>query len=179
MSTFMVEIVSEGDMATIYSIKQDGHKMNEFEKFIEGRDRGSRLLESYQFLSDLVVRKFVDDYGIDQRFFRHEGFVSGLPPSPNVGKRDREFLMEVNCFLPGFPLRLFCYPVSDKILIVFNGGVKQTATTQEDPKLEMKRKEAESFAKRLNAALRQGILEYSWDGLHLEDDGSQDEILIY
>lgn len=179
MGIFTLEIVSEGDMATIYTIRQEGHARSEYGKFLAACPDGSSLEESYRLLDILVTQQLADDFGVDLRFFRHEGFVMGLPPSPKAEPQDRTFMKEVNWFVPGFPLRLFCYPVSDKILIVFNGGEKKSQKMQEDSKMELKRREAESYAKRINNAIRDGYITPSKDGFFLEDGESQEGITLY
>lgn len=69
-----------------------------------------------------ILLTYKDRYAQEDRFFRYEG-----------SKRDR--VMALPSHLDTSNLRLYCLNISHKILILGNGGIKQTQTYQEDVNL--------------------------------------------
>ena len=67
----------------------------------------------------LALSKIIDK-GALERFFRHEGKMSDNVKALAIDSRK---------------LRLYCLRISDKIIILGNGGVKTTRTYQENEKL--------------------------------------------
>ena len=92
--------------------------MSEFSKFMTRfRDNG-KLQRDYQLI--LYALQKILENGVLERYFRREGRMS-----------DRV------CALPidSGKLRLYCLRISDKILILGNGGIKSTRTYNEDSEL--------------------------------------------
>lgn len=181
MNTFVVEIVAEGELATIYSVRKEEVQDAEFYRFMNKIEQEEGLAEPFQILSQLIFDTIADKFGALSYFFnRFEAGTDALPPSPGGEKRSRLKLIELNAHLPNFPLRLYCMRVSDEILILFNGGAKSTRTTQEDGWLEMKRKEGVKFSRKIQEALREDDLLISRCGFYLEDsNGEREDICIF
>jgi hypothetical protein len=78
------------------------------------------------------------------------------------------------------PFRLYCYPISEEILIVFNGGIKRDeySTHQDSPELSMKFQEAQGFCKRIIEALQDGLIKINQDRRIIESFDQQEEILL-
>lgn len=89
-----------------------------FEKFL--------LTYKDQYAQDvqILIRRIdiIKENGAEDRFFRYEG-----------SKRDR--VMALPSHLDTSNLRLYCLNINHKILILGNGGIKQTQTYQEDVNL--------------------------------------------
>lgn len=102
-----------------YSIQFLSEDESEFERFYAKFRSESVYNEDFERLLNIIGR--IADFGAFERFFRPEGKMS-----------DRV------CALPVLKsrLRLYCLRLSDKILILGNGGVKATRTYNEDDTLK-------------------------------------------
>ena len=111
-----LELVIESENISIYSPKFDGETMTEFEKFMFiNRD-----------LPYPQLKRDFDDCGARENLFRLEGGnIKAIPLCVSLRRKDRSI----------GTLRLYCIRISDKILVIGNGGIKRTDTFQEDPAL--------------------------------------------
>lgn len=113
--------------ANIYSFRIDDDKFSEFEKFlIMFKDvEDPLLLDDFNRIV-LAVRKMSEN-GILENYFRYEGKISdrvvAIPLEVRQNSRPRE------------TLRLYCLRISDRLLIIGNGGIKKTKTYQENQTL--------------------------------------------
>lgn len=119
MSEVELMLVSEGENCTLYTIQFVSEDKSEFEKFY------AKFKDDAEYNPDLMrVVSFIDkiaDYGALERLFRPEGKRNdGICELPVVKSK----------------LRLYCLRLSDKILILGNGGVKNTRTYNEDDLLK-------------------------------------------
>ncbi len=94
-----------------------------------------------------------------------------LPPKPKL------WVEEIKDIGINFPLRLFCYRVSEQIVILFNGGIKNADTAQ-NSKLSMKFYEAQTFVKRIEDAFQSGLLKISDDGRYLVNFQGTNDIIL-
>ena len=122
-----LELVIESDNLSIYSPKYDGEVQTEFEKFMS--DNGS--LPHPQLKKDFdaiiaVLRKMVDDCGARENLFRLEGRNIKAIPLCVEQKRSKGV----------GTLRLYCIRISEKILIIGNGGIKKVRKYEDDPVLK-------------------------------------------
>lgn len=119
MSEAELRLVKTSENCTIYSIQFLSQDESEFERFIAKFRDESIYNEDFERLLNIIGR--IADLGAFERFFRPEGKMS-----------DRV------CALPVLQsrLRLYCLRLSDKILILGNGGVKSTRTYNEDNTLK-------------------------------------------
>ena len=121
-----LELVIESDNVSIYSPKYDGETQTEFEKFMS--DNGS--LSHPQLKKDFdaiiaVIKKMVDDCGARENLFRLEGKnIKAIPLC--VEQRRRRGVGT---------LRLYCIRISERILVVGNGGIKRVRKYEDDPVL--------------------------------------------
>ena len=113
-----LELISENDNNSLYSISFEKDKTTEFEKFVETFEQNADYNKDYQRI--IAALQTILDKGALERFFRPEGKmndnVSAIPV--DTGK-----------------LRLYCLRISEQIVILGNGGAKMTRTYEEDPKL--------------------------------------------
>ena len=119
MSEAELLLVNNADGCTIYTIQFLSESDSEFERFY------ARFKDDAEYNPDLMrivalINK-IADMGVLERYFRPEGK-----------------LKDGVCALPVLQskLRLYCLRLSDKILVLGNGGVKKTRTYNEDDTLK-------------------------------------------
>lgn len=116
--TLKLEHVEASEKASLYTIIFENDDMSEFSKFMSRFKDNGKLQRDYQLIL-YALRKILEN-GVQERYFRREGKYN-----------DRV------CALPidSGKLRLYCLRISDKILIIGNGGIKATRTYNEDSEL--------------------------------------------
>lgn len=117
MTKASIKSVASTEVAGLFSICFEGESFSEFEKFItKHKDHYSKDLN----IILAAINRMLEVSGFLERYFRPEGKM-----------RDRV------CALPitSGKLRLYCLRMSDSILIVGNGGVKDTKKYQESEEL--------------------------------------------
>ena len=119
MSEAELLLVNNADGCTIYTIQFLSESDSAFERFY------TRFKDDAEYNPDLMrivalINK-IADMGALERYFRPEGK-----------------LKDGVCALPVLQskLRLYCLRLSDKILVLGNGGVKKTRTYNEDDTLK-------------------------------------------
>ena len=123
----------------MFSICFDGSEESEFEKFLnEFKDNATYNRDFNVIL--LALSKIIDK-GALERFFRNEGRMNDNVKALAIDSRK---------------LRLYCLRISDQILILGNGGVKNTRTYQEDSKLSGYVMDLQTFDKVLLKAQKSG-----------------------
>lgn len=114
----LIQKVDSSNVATLYTITFENCNISEFNKFINRFKDNGKLQRDYQLI--LVALQKILQNGVLERYFRPEGKFN-----------DRV------CALPisSGKLRLYCLRISDKILILGNGGLKETKTYNESSEL--------------------------------------------
>lgn len=119
MSEAELLLVNNTEVCTIYTIQFLSENESEYERFY------NRFKDDAEFNPDLMrivalINK-IADLGALERYFRPEGKYN-----------------DKVCALPVLQskLRLYCLRLSDKILVLGNGGVKKTRTYNEDETLK-------------------------------------------
>ncbi len=144
MSEVELLLVNEGSNATIYTLQFLSENESEFERFY------SKFKEDMEYSEDLMrivafIGKIADN-GALERFFRPEGkYNDGVCALPVVKSK----------------LRLYCLRLSDKILILGNGGVKNTRTYDEDDTLKGYVMTLQKFEKLLKEEEKKGTVKVS------------------
>ena len=118
MSEAELVLVEEAKNCTLYTILFLSEDDTEFEQFF------NKFKDDVEFSPDLMrIVGFIGkiaDFGALERFFRPEGKMSDrVVALPTVQSK----------------LRLYCLRLSDRILILGNGGVKNTKTYEESKEL--------------------------------------------
>ena len=122
-----LELVIESGNIGIYSPKYDGQVQTEFEKFMSNNDSLSQLQLKKDFDAIIaVIKKMVDDCGARENLFRLEGKNIKAVPLCVEQRRSRGV----------GTLRLYCIRISDKILVIGNGGIKKVGKYEDDPVLK-------------------------------------------
>lgn len=112
------------EAADIYSFRIEGEKESEFGKFlVMFKDiKDPYLLDDFNRIV-LAISKMSED-GVLENFFRSEGKVDDRVVAIPLEVKESGHIRET--------LRLYCIRLSDKLLILGNGGIKRTRTYQED-----------------------------------------------
>lgn len=115
----LIELLEDGEKVSLYSPHFEGEVYSEFEKFLLAyKDTYPRDIQQIVYRLDIIKRD-----GADDRHFRYEGT-----------RRDR--VMALPSHLETTSLRLYLLNIQAKILILGNGGLKSTATYEEDEILQ-------------------------------------------
>ncbi len=141
MSEAELRLVKATENCTIYSIQFLSKDESEFECFYAKFRNEAVYNEDFERLLNIIGR--IADFGAFERFFRPEGKMS-----------DRV------CALPALKsrLRLYCLRLSDKILILGNGGVKNTRTYNEDDTLKGYVITLQNFDKLITEGINNGTI---------------------
>ncbi len=123
----------------MFSICFDGSDESEFEKFLNEFKDNATYNKDFNVIL-LALSKIIDK-GALERFFRNEGKMNDSVKALAIDSRK---------------LRLYCLRISDRILILGNGGVKTTRTYQENEKLSGYVMDLQTFDKVLMKAQKSG-----------------------
>lgn len=135
-------MVNSGNKCTAYTIQFLSDDQSEFDKFVSKFRQDAELNPDFQ-----AIMRFVEQIlsnGAFERYFRREGKVSDSVMALPVLKSR---------------LRLYCLRLSDKILILGNGGVKRSRTYQEDDTLQGYVIDLQKFERLLRQEARSGNVE--------------------
>lgn len=139
MSELELLLLDQTENCTVYTIQFLSDDHNEFEKFVAKFQADGELNKDYR-----IIAKFIDqilDFGALERYFRPEGKVrDSVVALPTLRSR----------------LRLYALRLSDKILILGNGGEKKTRTYDEDDVLRGYVVTLQRFEELLKAGVKDG-----------------------
>lgn len=171
MNSFALEIWDEdSSLVSFYTVRREGEDETETDKFylkFRGHPEYGKKLEE---LTTLLFDAIGEEHGaIEAIFSRHENWATALPPGS---------VRRLKLNYEGFPLRLYCYRVSENLVILFNGGVKKVRTVQEDPELNLLFIQANDYAKRIEAAFRDGTLRIINKGRSITDFQGNEELYL-
>lgn len=178
MNIFALEIwYDEGSICTFYSVKwitANNHTSSETDKFFDKYAMPGHQLEDQALqLFRLVTESIGNKYGATDDFFdRAENSAQALPPKP------KKWVEEIKELGSNFPLRLYCYRLTEQIVILFNGGVKDTDSAQNSKDLSMKFYEAQTFVKKIEEALQSGMIDISVNERYLQNFDETTEITL-
>lgn len=119
MNEVELYLINEGENCTIYTLQFLRDTESEFEKFISKFIDSAEYSKDYSRIAAIISRIALT--GAQERYFRHEGKMNDhVVALPVLASK----------------LRLYCLRLSDKILILGNGGVKKSRTYNEDDTLK-------------------------------------------
>lgn len=119
MTKATIQSVRQTENAGLFTICFEGESYTEFQKFIIKGTENATLQPDLQKILN-ALQRMMDAVGFLDRYFRPEGKM-----------KDRVTALPIQ----SSKLRLYCLRLSDKVLIVGNGGPKTTKTYNEDPEL--------------------------------------------
>lgn len=136
-----LELIEQSQKVSLYSISFEIDRTTEFERFLKKFEAEASLNTDYQKV--LYALSIILDKGALERYFRPEGHMND-----NL------------CALPieSGKIRLYCLRISDEILILGNGDVKQTVTYEEDAKLLGYAMDLQKFDQLLRKDIEDGIV---------------------
>jgi hypothetical protein len=132
--TIFVELFEQHEKTTFYTIRFQNHEESETELFLTNFDT-----EIHKDDIDIILAVIdkIGEQGAKERYFRPEGGCVKAIPLTSSG------------------LRLYLYRINDEVVILGNGGQKQTATYQEDPVLNKYVETIRAIGNILNKRLEQ------------------------
>ena len=136
-----VELLNESEKVSLYSISFEMDGTTEFEKFVAEFEMNATYNRDYQRI--IAALQAILRIGALERFFRPEGSINDSVQALPIesGK-----------------LRLYCLRLSEQIVILGNGGVKNMRTYEEDPKLYGYVLDLQKFEKILNENIAKGYV---------------------
>lgn len=143
----------------LYTIVKDGSELNEAVKFISN-DR-NKISEDFERLKDRL-NNIKNRHGARIEFFKSEGIDSDLVHAIHAGTKKHGYL-KLN------HLRWYCIRLSEKCIILGNGGVKHVAKTQDDSFLIEKEQDMRWVDKCLTIAFQKGEITTDDDGFLVGD----------
>jgi len=173
VSSFELSIWNdETERVTFYSPRVEESDYSEMDKFLLRMEELPEMEGPLQELLELIIETIGNTYGAQEAFFnRFENRVTALPPKGHIK------ISELELDYRGFPLRLYCLALSEEIVILFNGGIKNAQTAQESTDvISMKLYEANAFAKRILTAYNTGHIIV--DGRVITDYNGNSEIYL-
>lgn len=139
MNEVELYLISDGEKCTIYTLQFLRDTENEFEKFVSKFIDDAEYSEDYSRIAAVVSR--IARTGAHERYFRREGKISdSVVALPVLSSK----------------LRLYCLRLTDRILILGNGGVKKTRTYEEDANLKAYVMTLQKFEKLLKEGISDG-----------------------
>lgn len=153
MSEIDLVLVNETDNCTIYTIQFENESETEFERFY------NKFKDDAIYNPDLMrivafINKIAKD-GAFERLFRPEGKMADhVVALPVITSK----------------LRLYCLRLSDKILILGNGGVKSSRTYNEDDTLRGYVITLQNFERLLKEGQKKGFVTITEKTIEIKDE---------
>lgn len=136
-----LEFIEKSEKAALYTICFNGDDISEFGKFMKKYKNHANLNRDYMYIV-YALGKILEN-GVLERYFRPEGKINdNLHALP----------------LEHGKLRLYCLRLTDQILILGNGGIKNTRTYDEDEELSGYVISLQKFDELLKTEIRRGTV---------------------
>lgn len=142
MKHVKIDIIKQTEVVSLYTIIFDNEETTEFEKFITKFKNNATLKHDYQLIL-LALEKIIERSALE-RNFRPEGKIKDSVVALPINKSK---------------LRLYCLRLTDKILILGNGGEKATKTYEESDELTGYVIDLQKFDTLLKSYIRKGEIE--------------------
>ncbi len=142
MSEVELLLVNSSKSCTMYTIHFLSDDMSEFEKFISKFRKDAELNPDFQAIVRFVEQILTN--GALERYFRREGKMNDSVVALPVLRSK---------------LRLYCLRLTDKILILGNGDVKNSRTYEEDDTLQGYVMDLQKFERMLKQKVHDGNVE--------------------
>lgn len=140
MTRIHIEEVQRTDIAGLFTICFEEEDATEFQKFIEKFKEDAIRKEELSVILTAINRMLTAS-GFLERYFRPEGKISDHVVALPIERTK---------------MRLYCLRMSDRVLIVGNGGVKTTKTYEEDESLNGYVITLQKLDNLLNHAIKRG-----------------------
>lgn len=141
MSEVELILLNEGNQCTLYSIQFTSEDSSEYERFYKKFIEDAKLNRDLLRIVQIVDR--IAEEGALERLFRPEGKIrDSVVALPVIASK----------------LRLYCLRLSNGILILGNGGVKNSRTYEEDDSLRGYVLNLQKFEELLKEGQRNGTV---------------------
>ncbi len=141
MSEVELILLNEGNQCTLYSIQFTSEDSSEYERFYEKFIKDAKLNRDLLRIVQIVDK--IADEGALERLFRPEGKMKdSVVALPVLSSK----------------LRLYCLRLSNGILILGNGGVKNSRTYEDDDSLRGYVLDLQKFEELLKEGKRDGTI---------------------
>ncbi len=124
-----VKIITKKELrfskVTYYSLKFEGEKQTELEKFYERYQE--KYSESVYYLK-FWIAQIGEKFGANTRYFRPEDNAFALPPP----SKELQYI-DFGTSKKDMSLRLYCIVLSPEIVILVDGGIKESDATRDSP----------------------------------------------
>lgn len=115
MNEVELYLIKDGENCTIYTLQFLRDVESEFEKFVAKFREDAEYSEDFSRIAAFITR--IAKTGALERYFRQEGkMTDSVVALPVISSK----------------LRLYCLRLSDKILVLGNGGVKKSRRYEDD-----------------------------------------------
>jgi len=161
---------------TFYTVRKEDSDYNETDKFLLKFRSNPDLEKALKQLNALIIMEIGDKHGAKKAFFnRWEEGSFGLPPKGTVR------VGEITFDYPKFPLRLYAMRVMERedIVVLFNGGAKESGTNIDSPELHHSMQEAKRFAKKIAEAIKEKTIIIDEKFRRLKSAEGDEEIIIH
>lgn len=142
MSEVELLLVNSSDSCTMYTIQFLSDDKSEFEKFVSKFRNDAVLNTDFQTIMRFIEQILTN--GALERYFRPEGKMRDSVVALPILKSK---------------LRLYCLRLTDKILVLGNGDVKNSQTYEEDATLQGYVIDLQKFENLLKQEMRSGNVE--------------------
>lgn len=154
---FVLEVFAEEEKVTFYAVREpeDSETLQTID-FIK-RVSKTKYKDELNFLLNLILDHIGNKHGARDYFFnRLERNATALPPAKKGGIIKELKHDEVNFNLLNSKIRLYCLRLSDSVVVLFNGGIKESkGTAQNDPGVSLYFRDADRYAKKILQAIAQ------------------------
>lgn len=126
-SDVKIVLYKDFDFAKVrfYTLKFEGDKQKELDKFFS---KYEEKFQSSVYTIKAWLAEIGENRGAQERYFRKEDNVSALPPPTKTIK-----LLDLNIEESNLNLRLYCIVLSEEVVILVNGGIKESQLTRDSP----------------------------------------------
>lgn len=126
---FNLKIIKHRDFdfekVRFYTVKFEGDKHNQLDQFFSTYEK--EFSESTDFISYWLAL-IGEKRGATAQYFRPEDNVSALPPPADTIR-----IIDQKIAKSKMNLRLYCIVLSEEVVILVNGGIKESQLTKDSP----------------------------------------------
>jgi len=135
-----------------YTLKFEDDK-TELQKFYDNYQ--TEYSKSINYIK-MWLAEIGEKYSAEPRFFRPEDNTGALPPpSPLIRRLEQEIDKDKMC------LRLYCIVLSPEIVILVNGGIKESQATRDSPTCWKEYQFTSNIASQINKMKKDGQLQFN------------------
>jgi hypothetical protein len=162
----------ERRFCTFYTVQFEDSEENETDKFFLRFENIPTYESDAQALLSFILLSIGEDHGaIDELLNRYEEEVIGLPVKGTVR------LGEITYDYPDFPLRIYVLKITDEIVVLFNGGLKD-GPTNITSSLHHNWVEACEFARKIIDGIKDGAVVVDKKNRKLLNENGTEEIFL-